>query len=187
MSTVNTCFLRHRPDYSPQLAIASDPNAQRNCDQTQLDIPYRHGFKLAGNYPLPLGLMVGMSAVSLPGSLIGSAIADQSLFTNWNVPDSLFPGGRTQTVNLRLDVPGSQWLERWNQLDLNLRRMFRVGRVGFEPGVDVYNVFNTNPVLTENQQFGSSLGTPHEDPPGTSDAAHDPNQLLIWNEGCQSR
>ena len=55
---------------------------------------------------------------------------------------------------------GSQWLERWNQLDLNLRKNFKVGKVGFEPGVDVYNVFNTNPVLTENQQFGSSLGTP---------------------------
>ena len=147
-------------DAYPYLEIASNPNTQRNCDQSQLDIPYRHGFKLAGSYPLPLGLMVGMSAVSLPGSLIGSAVADQSLFTNWNVPSSLFPGGRTQTVNVRLDEPGSQWLERWNQLDLNLRRVFRVGRVSFEPGVDVYNVFNTNPVITENQQFGSSLGTP---------------------------
>jgi outer membrane receptor protein involved in Fe transport len=38
--------------------------------------------------------------------------------------------------------------------------VFRVGRVGFEPGVDVYNVFNTNPVLTVNQSFGSALGTP---------------------------
>jgi hypothetical protein len=38
--------------------------------------------------------------------------------------------------------------------------VFRVGRASLEPGVDVYNVFNTNPVLTENQQFGSSLGTP---------------------------
>jgi hypothetical protein len=65
-------------------------------------------------------------------------------------------------------------LERWNQLDLNLRRVFRVGRVSFEPGVDVYNVFNTNPVLTENQQFGNA----DEDPPGTSDAAHGPDHLL---------
>ena len=147
-------------DAYPFLSIASNPNTQRNCDQTQLDIPYRHGFKLAGTYPLPLGLMVGMSAVSLPGSLIGSAVADQSLFTNWNVPANLFPGGRTQTVNVRLDEPGTQWLERWNQLDLNVRKTFSVGRVRFEPGVDVYNVFNTNPVLTENQQFGSSLGMP---------------------------
>jgi hypothetical protein len=45
-------------------------------------------------------------------------------------------------------------------LDLNLRKVFVVGRARLEPGVDLYNVFNTNPVLTENQQFGSSLGTP---------------------------
>jgi hypothetical protein len=45
-------------------------------------------------------------------------------------------------------------------LDVNLRKVFRVGRVQFEPGVDVYNVFNTNPVLTVNQSFGSALGTP---------------------------
>jgi len=106
--------------------------------------------------------MVGMSAVSLPGSLLGSAVADQSLFTNWNVPSALFAttGGRTQTVNVRLDEPGSQWLERWNELDISLRRVFRVGRMSFEPGVDVYNVFNTNPVLTVNPSFGSALGTP---------------------------
>ena len=35
-----------------------------------------------------------------------------------------------------------------------------MGRASFEPGVDVYNVFNSNVVLTENQQFGSSLGKP---------------------------
>ena len=29
--------------YYPWLTLASDPNAQRNCDQTQLDIPFRHG------------------------------------------------------------------------------------------------------------------------------------------------
>jgi len=143
-----------------QFQFASDPNARRNCDQSQLGIPYRHGFKLAGNYPLPLGLMAGFSIVSLPGSLLGSAVADQSLPTTWNVPSALFPGGRTQTVIVRLDEPGSQWLERWNQADVSIRRVFRVGRVSFEPGVDVYNVFNTNPVLTENQQFGSALGTP---------------------------
>jgi hypothetical protein len=139
---------------------ASDPNTLRNCDQSQLGIPFRHGFKLAGSYPLPLGLMVGTSMVSIPGSLLGSAVTDQSLPTTWAVPANLFPGGRTQSVVVRLDVPGSQWLERWNQVDVNIRRVFRVGRVQFEPGVDVYNVFNSNPVLTENQNFGSALGQP---------------------------
>jgi hypothetical protein len=138
----------------------SDPNTLYNCDQSLLGMPYRHGFKLAGSYPLPLGLMVGTSMVSSPGSLLGSAVTDQSLPTNWSVPSSLFPGGRTQSVTMRLDVPGSQYLERWNQVDVNIRRVFRVGRVEFEPGVDVYNVFNGNPVLVQNQNFGSALGQP---------------------------
>ena len=51
-------------------------------------------------------------------------------------------------------------MERWNQMDVNVRRSFRAGNLRFDPGVDVYNVFNTNPVLTENQNFGSSLGRP---------------------------
>jgi len=141
-------------------ANLSDPNTFRNCDQSQLDIPYRHSFKLAGSFPLPLGLNVGTSMVSNSGSLLGSAVTDQSLPTTWVVPSNLFPGGRTQSVTVRLDVPGSQWLERWNQLDVNIQREFRVGRVQFEPGVDVYNVFNSNPVLTQNQNFGSALGQP---------------------------
>ena len=146
--------------YYPYLDTRVRSEHTTNCDHTQLDIPYRHSFKLAGSYPLPLGLMVGTSVVSNPGSLIGSAVADPSLSTNWAVPANLFPGGRTQAVTVRLDTPGSQYLERWNQVDINLRRAFRVGRAEFEPGVDVYNVFNTNPVLTENQKFGSSLGPP---------------------------
>ena len=79
---------------------------------------------------------------------------------NWAVPANLFPGGRTQPVTVRVDTPGSRYLERWNQMDINVRRTFRVGNLRFDPGVDVYNVFNTNPVLTENQNFGSSLGRP---------------------------
>jgi hypothetical protein len=141
-------------------ANLSDPNTLRNCDQSQLDIPYRHSFKLAGTYPLPLGLMFGTSMASSPGSLLGSAVTDPSLPTLWTVPANLFPGGRTQSVTVRLDVPGSQYLERWNQVDVNIKRVFKVGRVQFEPGVDVYNIFNSNVVLTQNQSFGSSLGQP---------------------------
>jgi len=47
-----------------------------------------------------------------------------------SVPASVFPGGsRTQAVTVRLDVPGSQYLERWNQVDVNLRKLIRVGRL----------------------------------------------------------
>ena len=61
---------------------------------------------------------------------------------------------------MRLDRPGSQWLDRWNQLDLEVKRVFRVGAATVEPAVEVYNVFNSNVVLLQNQNFGSSLGVP---------------------------
>jgi len=145
-------------------ANLSDPNTLRNCDHSQLDIPYRHGLKFAGSYPLPLGLIVSTSMVSNPGSPIGVDQArvtqDPSLATFWAVPASLFPGGRTQAVTIRLDTPGSQYLERWNQVDVNVRRVFRAGKLQVEPGLDVYNLLNSNVVITQNQNFGSALGRP---------------------------
>ena len=82
-------------------------------------------------------------------------MADPSLSTNWNVPANLFPGGRTQTVNAATGHTGEPvaWSAgiSWTS---TFEGTFRVGRVRFEPGVDVYNVFNTNPVLTENQNSG---------------------------------
>ena len=145
-------------------ANLSDPNTFRNCDHSVLGIPYQHGFKLAGSYPLPLGLIVSTSIVSNPGSPIGVDQArvtqDPSLATFWSVPANLFPGGRTQAVTVRLDTPGSQYLERWNQVDVNVRKVFTVGKLQVEPGVDVYNLLNSNVVITQNQSFGSSLGRP---------------------------
>jgi hypothetical protein len=141
-------------------ANLSDPNTLYNCDHSKLGIPYRHGFKMSGSFPLPLGLTLGTSMVSNAGSLLGSNVPDPTLPVMWAVPANLFPGGRTQPVTMRLDTPGTRYLERWNQMDINVRRTFRVGNVRLDPGVDVYNLFNTNPVLTENQNFGSSLGRP---------------------------
>ena len=141
-------------------ANLSDPNTLYNCDHSKLGIPYRHSFKLSGSFPLPLGLTLGTSMASNAGALLGSNVPDPTLPVLWAVPANLFPGGRTQAVTMRLDTPGTRYLERWNQMDINVRRTFRVGNLRLDPGVDVYNVFNTNPVLTENQNFGSSLGRP---------------------------
>ena len=138
----------------------SDPNTFRDCDQSEFGMPFRHSYKVSGTYPLPLGLIVGATAISNAGFLLGSNVIDGSLATNWNVPAALFPGGRTQAVTVRLDQPGTQYLERWNQLDFTVKRAFSVSGVQLEPAVEIFNAFNTNPVLVQNQNFGSSLGQP---------------------------
>ena len=103
------------------------------CDCSHFGIPYRDSFTFAGNFELPLGLRLGTSVVSTAGAVVGGTgeriLPDSSLVTTWSVPASVFPGGRrTQAVNVRLDVPGSEYLERWNQVDVSFRRVFRVGR-----------------------------------------------------------
>ena len=76
------------------------------------------------------------------------------------VPPALFPGGRTEVVNVNLIPPGTDYLEQWNQLDFNLKRQFKVGRFEMLPSIDIFNLTNSSVVLTQFQAFGPSLGVP---------------------------
>ena len=101
--------------------FASDPStttpwSYRYCDQSALDMPFRSDFKLTGAYPLPFDMQVGATYASYAGD---------ALRVTWSVPANLFPGGRTQSVTVDLIPPGTKFLERWNQVDLSLRKLFR--------------------------------------------------------------
>jgi hypothetical protein len=128
-----------------------DPNTFRYCDQRELGIPFRHDFKFAGSYPLPFDVQVGATLQSYAGL---------PLAVNWAVPTNLFPGGRTQAVTVNLVPPGSKYLDRWNQLDLSVRRTFRFGKARVDGALEMFNALNTDVVLSENQNLGSTLGQP---------------------------
>jgi hypothetical protein len=116
-----------------------------------LGIPFRHDFKFAGSYPLVWGVQLGAMLQSYAGN---------PLMVNWAVPVSAFPGGRTQSVTVNLVPPGSKYLDRWSQLDLSFRKVFKVGKYRFDGAMDMFNALNSNVVLAENQNFGSTLGQP---------------------------
>ena len=128
-----------------------DPNTFRFCDQSQYDIPFRSDFKLTGSVPIVQGVQVGIALQSYAG---------QPLAVNWAVPANVFPGGRTQAVTVNLIPPGSQYLDRWNELDLSFRKTFAIGRYRFDGALDMFNALNSNVVLSQNQNFGSTLGQP---------------------------
>ncbi len=144
----------------------NDPNKLRYCDQTQLEIPFRQDFKMAGHYPLPWGLAASATLMSFAGNANQTdvwpfVLQTQSLAVNWPVPATLFPGGQTVAgLTVPLVPPGTKFLSRWQQLDVEGRRTFRVGRYQVTGQLDVYNALNSNVVLTENQTFGSALGQP---------------------------
>jgi hypothetical protein len=69
--------------------------------------------------------------------------------------------GLTQTsLIVPLIEPGSKIQERWTQLDLGLRRVFRFAGKELHGSVQVFNATNSSSVLAQNQTFGSSLGRP---------------------------
>jgi hypothetical protein len=144
--------------WTPQRTISvtcdtDNPNAFRFCDQRSLDIPYRHDAKLAISYPLFLGLQSSMSVQSYAGLPLG---------VNWVPAASVFPGGRrTASITVPLIAPGTKYLDRMNQVDLGLKKIFRRGGLEVHAQFDLFNAFNSSVVLEEVQTFGTALGRPN--------------------------
>jgi hypothetical protein len=126
-------------------------NSLRFCDQTQLDIPYLTTFKVVGNYPAPFGIRVAGVFQSLPGN-------ERPL--NYSVGRAIVPTLTQASVNVRLDTPGERYFDRVNQFDVSIGREFVLGKARLTPKLNLYNLFNVNPILNEVTTFGSSLGRP---------------------------
>jgi hypothetical protein len=121
----------------------------RYCDQRQFNIPLRHEFKVAGNYPLPKSVDIGFVINSFPG-------ADRVI--TYQPAATLFPGGRTNTETVVLSKPGTLFQPRWNQLDVNFKKNFRSGRKLFTLELELFNALNNNVIWTTNNVIGTSLG-----------------------------
>jgi len=119
------------------------------CDQSQFGIPFKHEFKLAGNLPLLYGVDMGAALQSYTGL---------SRVITWTPAATAFPGGRTNAEVIILSKPGSLYYPRYNQLDVNLKKNFRSAQKMFTLQVDLFNVFNSNSILTQNNAIGASLG-----------------------------
>jgi hypothetical protein len=144
-----------------------NPNSFRFCDESQLDLPFRHEFKVAGSYTLPLDIQVNVGLQSYAGASQG---------TTWNIgratryaagcpgpctPGALvIPGLTPASLSFALVAPGSQWYERQNQFDLGFRKLFRVNRYQFSGQVDIFNFTNNGKVKSETRTWGPALGRP---------------------------
>ena len=151
-----------------------DPNTLRFCDQSAYGMPWRHEFKLAGAYPLPFGLQASAALVSWPGTDRGGRAGEAGV--NWSIarttryaadclgpctPGALvIPGLVPATLVVPLVQPGTLFNERWTQLDLGIRRMFRFGSKTLNADLQAFNALNTAVIRTVNQTYGPQLGRP---------------------------
>jgi len=157
--------------YAGTAAIAANNFPQPDfhwCDQSKLDLPFLHEFKLAGSYTLPwYDIQANVALQSYNG---------QPLFTRWNISPAtryatncvgpcrpgelVIPNQTLATYTVDLVAPGQQYYERQNQLDMGFRKIFRFGKYQLSGQVDFFNIVNSSYVKSQNITIGTSLGQP---------------------------
>jgi hypothetical protein len=69
-----------------------------------------------------------------------------------------FSGGASRFYNL---IPAGQvFIERLNQLDLRVAKVFHINGTKTSINFDFFNMTNSNSVITENNTFGTAWRTP---------------------------
>jgi outer membrane receptor for Fe3+-dicitrate len=128
----------------------NNPNVRiNNQGAVGFDAPYqiRGGF----SYSLPAG-------VQLSGSIREQSGLPQT--RTYPVTTTQVPGLTQVTQNVQVAQRGDFRYPWINLVDLRVTKIFRSGRMRFEPTLDVFNIFNNNAVTNAVQTVGSSLGRP---------------------------
>ena len=120
--------------------------------------PFLTQVKLNGSYTIPRAdVLVSAAFQSIPGPIVQA-----NFVVTQRAPGVPLTGGPTATVQL-LPVSGAvgaEYGERLNQLDLRVGKILRVGGTRTVVNLDVFNLFNTNAVTTENPAFPAAFRQP---------------------------
>ena len=109
-----------------------------------------------GSYTVPkIDVLLATTFRSEQGQQLAANYAASAANTTLGRP---FAGGST-TLTVNLIEPGSKYGDRANQLDLRIAKNLRFGGTRTNIGVDVFNILNSNPVLTYNQTYSPTTTT----------------------------
>ena len=136
----------------PEITIPTGTAAHNPYCHTESAFNWTH--KGLASYTIPrIDLLVSGTFRSTPGA----PIAANFVATNAVVSPSLGRNlsGNAANVQVNLVEPGSLYGERLNQVDVRVGKILRFGGVRTSAMLDLYNLFNANPVLTVNPAFGS--------------------------------
>ncbi len=113
--------------------------------------------KLIGTYDVP---RIGVALSALFYSRPGPPVAANRVFSSADVASSLGRplAANAPSVTVNMVQPGTQYGDRRNQLDLRTTKNFRLHSIRTGISFEIYNVFNTNAVLTQNAVYRD--GTP---------------------------
>jgi hypothetical protein len=161
--TVNA---RLRQGFTVQGGVSTGRQETNNCDVIKnlpeaalLIAPYcdeKDNFltdgKLIGTYDVPkIDVVFSALFYSRPGPVISAS----KVFLNADVAPSLGRplAGNAQNITVNMLFPGTLYGDRRNQLDLRMTKNLKIQRMKTGLNFEIYNVFNTNAVLTENATY----------------------------------
>ena len=106
-------------------------------------------------YTIPkIDVQVSGTLQNLPGALVESN-------ANYGViPGVAGPGPFVPFKTFQIVEPGELFVERLNQLDFRVAKVFRVGGTRTNLNFDFYNVLNANSVIGENFAYGTTWRQP---------------------------
>ena len=138
-----------------------NPNDLLNCDR---DYPFQTSFKMSGTLPLPYGFLVSGLFSSLPGlqTARDAGNVGEDFVATYSIGRAIAPGLTQPTETVRLSRAGEYFLERSNQLDFAIARNFVVGGLRLRPQLDIFNLLNSNPVISAVGTYGSRFLSPRE-------------------------
>jgi hypothetical protein len=147
----NNCYINDKPQVTTAATaplIANSPRTGAYCDVRP---PFQKQVKFYGVYPLPwLGIQTSATFQSLPGPQILASYTASSADARPTLGRNLSSG----TVGVALIPPGTRYGERANELDVNVKKNFRLNGVRMSGSLDVFNVFNRSDVLGQNNTYG---------------------------------
>ena len=109
-------------------------------------------FKFLTTYTIP---RVDLNLATTIQSTPGPVIAANRVYTSAEIQPSLgrpLSGGAANTT-INMLVPGDIYGDRVNQVDVRLGKIFRFGGRRAQANLDIYNLFNANPVMQENGSY----------------------------------
>ncbi len=131
------------------------PRTSSFCDVRP---PFQPNVKVLLVYPLPwYGIQTAATIQSLPGPQIAATYSVTSALVAPSLGRNLSAGNAT----VDLIAPGTMYGERLNQVDFRVSKIFRFSNSWrIQGNVDLYNLFNADPVLALNNTYGAAWQRP---------------------------
>ena len=115
-------------------------------------------YKALGSYQLPWwGIRTSGTFQSIPGPMVqANVIYTGAQIVAANPQLGAFSAGAVGQASVGVFEPGNRYGDRLNQVDLRFTKIVRMGRSSLDLNVDLYNAFNSDAIITQTSQYGTT-------------------------------